>query len=991
MQRRKTVIHPFLFLAAILSALTLMLPCAFTAHASVGCPVEMEAYWKLDETSGSTFDDSSGTNDAFCADTCPEPTANGKIGGGMRFARDLSTGIDALGDSFNWSQNASFSVELWMKKASVCSNSTVLGNEVFVGRYSASTSFHWWVGIDCTAGGAAAFTLADKAGNFFSAVGNRNLTDGKWHHIVAVKDSATDNLRLYVDGKLEAQTSAPYTTDFSDSEVNLNIGWLDTANGSFRYSGVLDEVAIYSKALLQNEVLSHYYIPRQYCDGCSAPIKIMPLGDSITQGNSSGADTEDPLDSSNWVSYRKELWDGLGAAGFSVDLVGTLQSGQAVLNFDFDHEGHSGYRADQIADEIAGWLAAKSPEVILLHIGTNDIQANDQVQTIVDDVADILDAIDDYSEDVTVVIARIINPYCAAPPCQDVTTTGAFNSALQTMVDGRIALGDKIIVVDMENGAGLNYALQSDGGDMWDELHPYETGYQKMAGVWLNALQTFLPACSDVPPQITSVAVTTVFVNHPYNYTVTATGEPAPVFSLDSPPQGMTIDGATGKISWTPAAAGAFNVAVVAQNNSGQDRQDFVVTVNEDPLCLSGIIAYWKLDEGQGNSYDDFIDAHEGSCIGQCPDAASGQVGGAQAFNGTDTGINVAPHTSFDWTAQDSFTIEYWMKKSSSCTGNEVAVGRDAAGSENKVHWWTGCWGDDGAASFVLIAKNGDGSNSSNFLHGTTPLNDEAWHHVAVVRDGSSGKNLLYVDGFLEDSRAVAYRAGFDSPTADLNIGWLRLNSGYRFEGILDEIAVYGRALSASEIQEHFAVGLEGVGYCHDVMPPMILDQPISRKVIEGSTAMFEVVAASKGPVRYQWRKNGVNILGATSAAYTTPPTTMDDNGATFYCIVKNQAGKISSSRATLTVLPNVPPTITTQPKNQKVYKGKTATFSVVASGAKPLGYQWRKNGVNIPGATNASYTTPVTTMDDNGATFYCIVKNYSGKTSSKRATLTVR
>ena len=224
-----------------------------------------------------------------------------------------------------------------------------------------------------------------------------------------------------------------------------------------------------------------------------------------------------------------------------------------------------------------------------------------------------------------------------------------------------------------------------------------------------------------------------------------------------------------------------------------------------------------------------------------------------------------------------------------------------------------------------------------------------------------------------------------------MNIGWLRQAGGYRFEGTLDEIAVYGRALSASEIQEHFAVGLEGVGYCHDVMPPVILDQPVSRKVIEGSTATFEVVAASKGPLKYQWRKNGVNILGATSAAYTTPPTTMDDNGATFYCIVKNQAGKISSSRATLTVLPNVPPTITTQPKNQTVYKGKTATFSVVASGAKPLGYQWRKNGVNIPGATSASYTTPATTMDDNGATFYCIVKNYSGKTSSKRATLTVR
>ena len=246
-----------------------------------------------------------------------------------------------------------------------------------MGRNSESTSLHWWVGIDCTAGGVAAFTLGDKAGNLFYAVGNRNLTDGKWHHIVAVRDSATDNLRLYVDGKLEAQTSAPYTTSFSDPEVNVNIGWLDTTGAEYRYSGILDEIAIYSKALMQNEILSHYYLAKDYCGGCSDPVKIMPVGDSITAGGSSGADNpDDPQDPSNWVSYRKELWEGLEAAGFSVDFVGTLKSGQTVGNFDFDHEGHPGYTADQIAAEIAGWLAAEKPDVILLHIGTNGLQAD---------------------------------------------------------------------------------------------------------------------------------------------------------------------------------------------------------------------------------------------------------------------------------------------------------------------------------------------------------------------------------------------------------------------------------------------------------------------------------------------------------------------------------------------------------------------------------------------------------------------------------------
>ncbi len=63
---------------------------------------------------------------------------------------------------------------------------------------------------------------------------------------------------------------------------------------------------------------------------------------------------------------------------------------------------------------------------------------------------------------------------------------------------------------------------------------------------------------------------------------------------------------------------------------------------------------------------------------------------------------------------------------------------------------------------------------------------------------------------------------------------------------------------------------------------------------------------------------------------------------------------------------PPVLPTITTQPANQTVTAGQTATFTVVAAGAAPLNYQWQKNGVNIAGATSASYTTPAATTSDS-------------------------
>lgn len=83
-------------------------------------------------------------------------------------------------------------------------------------------------------------------------------------------------------------------------------------------------------------------------------------------------------------------------------------------------------------------------------------------------------------------------------------------------------------------------------------------------------------------------------------------------------------------------------------------------------------------------------------------------------------------------------------------------------------------------------------------------------------------------------------------------------------------------------------------------------------------------------------------------------------------------------------------PAILTQPTDQTVTVGQTATFSVSASGTAPLSYQWQRNGVDIAGATSASYTTLATALADSGATFRVIVSNAAGSATSSSATLTV-
>ena len=170
--------------------------------------------------------------------------------------------------------------------------------------------------------------------------------------------------------------------------------------------------------------------------------------------------------------------------------------------------------------------------------------------------------------------------------------------------------------------------------------------------------------------------------------------------------------------------------------------------------------------------------------------------------------------------------------------------------------------------------------------------------------------------------------------------------------------------------------------------PPTVTAQPINQTVAAGQTATFSVTALGTTPLSYQWKKNGASITGATSSTYTTPATTASDNGAQFTVAISNAAGTVTSNAAILTV--NVPPSITAQPASQTVTTGQTATFSVTASGTAPLNYQWQKNGTAISGATSSTYTTPSTTISDNGAQFTVTVSNSLGTMSSNAATLTV-
>ncbi len=167
-------------------------------------------------------------------------------------------------------------------------------------------------------------------------------------------------------------------------------------------------------------------------------------------------------------------------------------------------------------------------------------------------------------------------------------------------------------------------------------------------------------------------------------------------------------------------------------------------------------------------------------------------------------------------------------------------------------------------------------------------------------------------------------------------------------------------------------------------VPPIITSQPTNQSVPLGGTAQFNVTVQGTSPFSYQWRKNGTNIAGATVVPYKILNAKSSDAGD-YSVVITNIAGVVTSAIAHLTV--NLPPTILVQPKSQTVMVGSSVTFSVVDSGG--TSYQWKKDGVNISGATNSIYTISSVKKEDAG-NYSVAVSNAGGTVTSQNAVLTV-
>jgi len=206
----------------------------------------------------------------------------------------------------------------------------------------------------------------------------------------------------------------------------------------------------------------------------AAITRILPLGDSITRGNNS-----------HWT-YRRNLEAALAGANCSFDMVGSQfgpASGPGSPLVDRDHEGHSGFRTDEILAGLSQWLPGNEPDWALIHVGTNDVLQGASITVARTNISGMIDMLRDANPNVGILLAQMIPNL----PANEAAVAALNDAIVALAAEKNMPSVSPVFMVD-------HYSGYSTFTHNYDQIHPNDAGEAMMAERWFQAL---LPKIAD--------------------------------------------------------------------------------------------------------------------------------------------------------------------------------------------------------------------------------------------------------------------------------------------------------------------------------------------------------------------------------------------------------------------------------------------------------------------------------------------------------------
>ncbi|MGO9201638.1 MAG: LamG-like jellyroll fold domain-containing protein [Limisphaerales bacterium] len=328
-------------------------------------------------------------------------------------------------------------------------------------------------------------------------------------------------------------------------------------------------------------------------------------------------------------------------------------------------------------------------------------------------------------------------------------------------------------------------------------------------------------------------------------------------------------------------AADVGNYRLVASNYLGSAASsNATLTLAPCVAPPAGLVGLWT---GDGSAFD-WVGSHDGT-LQSGATYGPGRAGQAFSLDGVSSYVDLGA-----WSAGSNWTWTAWVNPSSIPAGQHTIVG----GVNSCLDWALTMSG----GVFGVLCPPTNGCNQA--ITGGPSAVPGAWYFVAATCDGETAR--IYVNGQLGNSGPV--QTNYAGTASGTRIGGEVCCAGDNFPGLIEEVVLFNHALSAPEVQALYASG--NLRLC---VAPQILTQPASQTVAAGGTVSFDVVARGMGDVSYQWQISGNNLLDNVQVAgsqsnFLAITSAQFTNAGNYSVVVTGPGGSISSSNATLTVIP---------------------------------------------------------------------------------------
>jgi hypothetical protein len=301
----------------------------------------------------------------------------------------------------------------------------------------------------------------------------------------------------------------------------------------------------------------------------------------------------------------------------------------------------------------------------------------------------------------------------------------------------------------------------------------------------------------------------------------------------------------------------------------------------------AGLVSWWP-----GNAdADDIFGQNSGVFVG--PVFGPGEVG--QAFDLTGTNyVSIQPSSTLDVGQGPGFTIETWINPATLSGG--LPVFEWPVPNAYAVLFWINV--DASGTLYADIVDTGD--NNHIFESASGVLTANVYQHVALTYDKASGVAQLLLNGAVVQESTLGSFTPLTSSGA--NIGYRPPTSPFGpayFVGLIDEVSLYSRALSVSEIHAIYSAGVSGK--CLTPVTPQVFYQPASALVAAGTSVSFTAGVSGSAPLSYQWQVNGTNLQNATNVSLVLSNVQSSSSG-NYSLVITNPLGSTTSSNAVLQV-----------------------------------------------------------------------------------------